>query len=391
MTGQPSSMTAAIFASAFHPNMGGVEELCRQLALNYRRNGMDAIIITNRWPRSLPDYELFEGIPVYRLAIRVPEGTLKMRLNFRLTIGREQTRLHDILKKHRADLIHIQCVTESAYHALQAHQALGLPLFVTTQGERTMDAGKLYQKSPLMNRLLRELYDRAAFVSACSQNTLDDAEQFYGKSFGRDRAKVIYNGIALQDFDGAAPYAHPKPYILGIGRAVPQKGFDILLRAYLQSGITSHDLLLAGDGPERAALEQLARDLKADGKVKFLGRAERSVAVSLFKGCSFFVLPSRLEPQGIVNLEAMACGKAVVAAKVGGVPEIVRDGETGLLFPGEDVAGLANALVRMADNAPLRSQMGAAGRARAETFDWNRIAEEYRDVYRKILQPQPGQ
>ena len=134
--------------------------------------------------------------------------------------------------------------------------------------------------------------------------------------------------------------------------------------------MTSHDLLLAGDGPERAALEQLARDLKLGEKVKFLGRAERPVAVSLFKGCSFFVLPSRLEPQGIVNLEAMACGKAVIASKVGGVPEIVLDGETGLLFPGEDVAALANALTRMADDAALRARMGAAGRARAETLDW---------------------
>ena len=378
-------MNVAIFASAFHPAMGGVEELCRQLALDYRKNGMDAIIITNRWPRNaLPEYELFQGIPVYRLAIRVPEGDLKMRLTFRLTIGAEMARLHSILKKHKSELLHIQCVTTSAYHALRAHDTLNLPLFVTTQGERTMDAGKTFEKSPLMNDLLRELYDKAAFISACSRDTLDDAEQFYGKPFG-DRAKVIYNGVALKDFEGAAPYPYPKPYLLGIGRSVPQKGFDILLRAYAQSGIASHDLLLAGDGPERPALEQLARDLKLDEEVKFLGRAERPVAVSLFKGCSFFVLPSRLEPQGIVNLEAMACGKAVVASKVGGVPEIVLDGETGLLFPGEDVPALAAALIRMADDEPLRARMGAAGRVRAEAFDWSALAEQYRAVYRKIL------
>ena len=379
-------MNVAIFASAFHPAMGGVEELCRQLALNYRANGMDAIIITNRWPRNaMAEYELFEGIPVYRLAIRVPEGSLKMRLTFRLTIGAEMARLHSILKKHNSDLLHIQCVTTSAYHALRAHEALKLPLFVTTQGERVMDAGKIFEKSPLMNQLLRELYDKAAFISACSRDTLNDAEQFYGKPFGSDRAKVIYNGITLKDFEDAAPYAHLKPYILGIGRSVPQKGFDILLRAFAQSGIASHDLLLAGDGPERPALEQLARDLKLGEKVKFLGRAERPVAVSLFKGCSFFVLPSRLEPQGIVNLEAMACGKAVVASKVGGVPEVVRDGETGLLFPGEDAAALSDALVRMSSDENLRAKMGAAGRARAETFDWSALAEEYRGVYRQIL------
>jgi glycogen(starch) synthase len=379
-------MNVAIFASAFHPAMGGVEELCRQLALDYRKNGMDAIIITNRWPRNtLPDFELFEGIPVYRLAIRIPEGDLKMRLTFRLTIQAEMARLHSILKKHKSGLLHIQCVTSSAYHALRAHDALKLPLFVTTQGERVMDAGKIFETSPLMNDLLRELYDKAAFISACSKNTLDDAEQFYGKPFGADRARVIYNGIALKDFENVTPYPHPKPFVLGIGRSVPQKGFDLLLRAYAQSGITSHDLLLAGDGPERPALEQLARDLKLGENVKFLGRAERPVAVSLFKGCSFFVLPSRLEPQGIVNLEAMACGKAVVASKVGGVPEIVLDGETGLLFPGENVSALSAALTRMVSDENLRAKMGAAGRARAESFDWSMISEQYRDIYRQIL------
>ena len=379
-------MNVAIFASAFYPAMGGVEELCRQLALNYRASGMDAIIITNRWPRdTMPEYELIEGIPVYRLAIRLDEGPLRWRLNFRLTIGAEMARLKSILKKHHSELLHIQCVTTSAYHALRAQQALNLPLFVTTQGERTMDAGKIFDKSPLMNRLLRQCYDKAAFISACSQNTLEDAEQFYGKPFGADRAKVIYNGIAPKDFDGAAPYSHPKPYILGIGRSVPQKGFDILLRAYLQSGITSHDLLLAGDGPERPALEALARELKAGDSVKFLGRAERPVAVSLFRGCSFFVLPSRLEPQGIVNLEAMACGKAVAASKVGGVPEIVLDGETGLLFPGEDVSALASVLTRLAGDDALRERLGAAGRRRAETFDWNAVSEQYKAIYRRLL------
>ena len=377
-------MNVAIFASAFYPALGGVEELCRQLALNHRRHGMDAIIITNRWPRDLPEYELYEGIPVYRLAIRVPEGTLKMRVNFHLTIKAEMARLHSILKKHHTELLHIQCVTTSASHALQAHKALNLPLFVTTQGERTMDAAKIFERSPIMNQWLRELYEKAAFISACSRDTLEDAQQFYGKPFG-DRAKVIYNGIALQDFEGVAPYAHPKPYILGIGRSVPQKGFDILLRAYAQSGVTSHDLLLAGDGPERAALEQLARDLKTGDSVKFLGRAERPVAVSLFRGCAFFVLRRAWSHRASSISKQWRAAKPSSHRKWGGVPEIVLDGETGLLFPGEDVSALTNALTRMASDAAMRERMGAAGRARAELFEWNRISNEYRDVYRLIL------
>jgi starch synthase len=99
------------------------------------------------------------------------------------------------------------------------------------------------------------------------------------------------------------------------------------------------------------------------------------------------VLPSRQEPQGIVSLEAMACAKPVVASNVGGVPEIVLDGETGLLFPGEDVPALARTLEGLLSDPERATAMGCAGRARAEAlFTWQRIADQYFEIYQQVSQ-----
>lgn len=376
-------MNIAIFASAFYPHIGGVEEVVRQLAAEYRKCGIGVIVITNRWPRSLPRHEELDGIPIYRLALRVPEGSLKARVNYLLTHAIIRRGMIGILRKHRINVLHVHCVSSNGYYALLAQQQLKLPLVVTTHGERTMDAAQIYQHSVFLNGVLRELLAEADHITACSRQTLEDMEQYSGKSFGT-RGSVIYSGIAPLDFQGAVPYGNPRPYVLAIGRLVPQKGFDLLIEAFSKAGLDL-ELLIAGEGPERESLERLVRELKLEKSVRFLGRADRSKAVSLFAGCRFFVMPSRQEPMGIVNLEAMALGKSVIAPRVGGVPEIVVDNETGLLVPGGDVAALAQAMVRLDGDDALRSRLGEAGRIRAQKFGWPEIGGQYLDIYRNII------
>ena len=381
-------MNVAIFASAYYPHVGGVEETVRQLAREYRRRGIGVIILTNRWPRSLPREEIYEGTPVHRLAMRAPEGSLKARVNYRLTHRAICREMLAILRKHRIDILHVQCVSSNGHYARIARRELGLPLVVTTQGERTMDATQLYQRSPFMNQVLRALLGEADHITACSRHTLDDMETYWGKPF-QPKGTVVYNGIDPHDFDSAQPYASSAPYILGIGRLVPQKGFDILLRAFAKSAIPGWNLLIAGEGPERDSLETLIRDLGLEGRAKLIGRADRAMAVSLFRGCGFFVLPSRMEPLGIVNLEAMAAGKPVIASRTGGVPEIVLDGETGLLVPAGDQTALAAALARLASDSLLRERLGVAGRRAVGRFTWPAIAGQYAEIYSALTSKQP--
>lgn len=381
-------MNIAIFASAFYPHFGGVEEACRHLALEYQRRGHGADIVTTRHPQDLPAQETLQGINVWRFPFEMPRAHPLGLARFARSFPAERRAVARLLKARGTEMIHVQCVGPNGFYALWAAQDTGLPLVVTTQGERTMDAGRLYQKSIAANWTLRQLLRRADYVTACSQQTLDDAKEFAGFSLDA-KSGPVYNGIALDEFDAeAAPYAHPRPYILGIGRVVPQKGFDLLIDAYAQISRRAPDvpdLVIAGDGPERERLQAQVDSLGLAKRIHLIGRADRPRAVSLFQGCRLFVLPSRHEPQGIVSLEAMACGKPVIAARVGGVPEIVTDGETGLLFPGGDAAALADALESLLSDPRRAEALGRAGRTRAEThFTWGRIADQYFEIYRRV-------
>jgi glycosyltransferase involved in cell wall biosynthesis len=385
-------MKIAIFASAFHPSLGGVEELVRQLAHALRRGGHEAIIVTERWPRDLPAFEQYEGIWVYRFPFRtLSGGSLLNRAKSAVSLlatGRAiQRQIIAVLAREAIDIVHIQCVTSNALYARDAARRLQLPFVVTLQGELTMDATGLYQHSEAARRRLRGALESADAITGCSGQTVAEAEEFFGAPFGA-RGHVIYNGIRLSDFENVAPHVHSHPYILGIGRHVPQKGFDVLLRAYAQARqeakVDLPDLLLAGDGPSRAQLEELSSELKLSGHAHFVGRVDRAVAVALFKGCEFFVLPSRHEPMGIVNLEAMAAGRAVVASRVGGVPELVEHEKNGLLVPPDDATALSHALLRLCANNALLRQLGDCGAEKVRAFDWDAIAAQYLRIYNDV-------
>lgn len=386
-------MNIAIFASAFYPHFGGVEEACRHLALEYRRRGHGAHVLTTRHPQDLPAHETVEGIGIWRFPFEMPRARPAGMARFARRFPSDLRAVSRLLKTLESDIIHVQCVGPNGLYALAAARTTGLPLVVTTQGERTMDAGRLYQTSAAANWTLRRLLRRADYVTACSRQTLDDAKQFAG--FALDaKSRPVYNGIDLAEFDGIPPYVHPRPYLLGIGRVVPQKGFDLLIDAYARLHARlpdAPDLIIAGDGPERAGLEAQADALGLGGRVHLVGRADRPLATALFRGCTVFALPSRQEPQGIVSLEAMACAKPVVAARVGGVPEVVLDGETGLLFPGGDAGALADALHVLLSDPARAAALGRNGRARAEAhFTWGRIADQYFEIYRRVSRTAPA-
>ena len=382
-------MNIAIVPSAFHPSVGGVEELVRQLALEQRRLGWGTVVATNRWPRNLAERDEVDGIPVRRYAFRVGGGNFRRNIAAMLLSGTESRKFHRDLKADRIDALHVQCVSCNAPYALRAQQTMGVPLVVSLQGELTMDANQIFQRKTRDQEMYRHVLRRADYITACSGQTLKESEDFLGESLAH-KSRVVYNGVRLEEFARAASFASPlhpsRPYILAIGRHVTQKGFDVLVRAFAQSGGQTHDLLLAGDGPERPALESLAAELNLGGNIKFLGAVSHDIAVSLFTGCSFFVLPSRHEPMGIVNLEAMAAGKAVVATRVGGVPELVLHDETGLLVPPDDAPVLAAALAQLTANADLRARMGQAGRRRVQQFSWRALADQYEQTYLEAMQ-----
>jgi glycosyltransferase involved in cell wall biosynthesis len=150
------------------------------------------------------------------------------------------------------------------------------------------------------------------------------------------------------------------------GRLGPQKALDVLLRAL--ADVPAVALVVAGDGPERAALERTSVELELDGRVSFLGAVPRERVLRLFRAADASVLPSAWENFPHTVVEALTVGCPVIATAVGGVPEVVRDGENGLLVEPRDPEALAVAIERFFGDDELRARLGAAAPASVEGY-----------------------
>ncbi|CAN5671223.1 hypothetical protein BH24ACI5_BH24ACI5_23100 [soil metagenome] len=178
---------------------------------------------------------------------------------------------------------------------------------------------------------------------------------------------------------------HPGPLALFVGRMVPYKGLDVLLRAMTKVNATA---VLVGSGPQRAGLEALAATLGVASKVVFAGETEPDDLLAWYQACDMFVLPSttRAEAFAVVQTEAMAFGKPVVSTNLPtGVPWVNRDDETGLVVAPGDADALADALTRLAADPELRRRLGEGGRRRVrEEFTADRMAIRAVEVYRDV-------
>ncbi|MCU0309556.1 MAG: glycosyltransferase family 4 protein [Acidimicrobiales bacterium] len=348
---------------------------------------MRPTVVTMRWPKSLAESEVIEGVPVRRVLFRTPEGRARHRALARASRRGAVAQVVAHLRSVDAQLVHIQCVSPAAWFVAEAARRLDVPLVVTLQGELTMDATNVYGRSAFLRSTLLDLMGSADAVTACSQHTLDEAVAWSGIDLG-DRGSVLYNGVEVAEFDGPPVDEPARPYVLAVGRHVHQKGFDVLIDAFAQlvrEQDFSWDLIIVGDGPEHRSLVDRAKGLGLGARVSFTGALGRSETVACFRASSLFVLPSRHEPFGIVSLEAMAAGKPVVATAVGGVPEFVADGETGRLVPPDDPEALVTAVRWMHDHPVQAADFGEVGRQRAASFDWSVIADEYQAVYSDAL------
>ena len=202
---------------------------------------------------------------------------------------------------------------------------------------------------------------------------------------------IIPNGIDFEDIRNIPPLKSiERPSILYVGGLSKIKGIDVLLNAasIIIKRIPNLRVYIAGSGPEEGNLEKTVRKLNIEKNVKFLGFVSEDKKFSYYKSVDVCVFPSRYEPFGIVLLEAMASGKPVVASKVGGIPFVVEDGKTGLLFERGNVEVLAEKIIMLLRDEELRKRMGEAGRERAKEFTWDKIAKQTVDLYKEILSKQ---
>jgi len=279
--------------------------------------------------------------------------------------------LRQLFHERQIDIVHTHNTYPHLYGTLAARWA-GVPIVLQTRhGQR---AGHGW-KSRVQYRLASRWCNQIIAVS-------DDAATLCVESDGIPPSKVrrIWNGIDTDQFRWTPPAV--APHAISVARLSPEKDFPTLLAAVrtVAPQVPGFRLTIVGHGPDREKLEATVKDWGLTGQIHFLG--ERADVPELLAQSAFFVTATLTEGISLTLLEAMAVGRAVIATAVGGNPEIVVDGQTGMLVPPRSVERLAEAMVEMCHHPERWRDWGVAGRDRVlEHFDVRRMAEDYEQVY----------
>ena len=312
-----------------------------------------------------------------------------------------------------ADLVH--CHTwYSHFGGILAKLNYAIPLVITTHSLEPMRPWKReqlaggYDFSVWIEKTALEMADA---IIAVSNETKRDIERLF--EVDPARVHVIHNGVDLDEYrkvvSTAALKKHGidpnKPYLLFVGRITRQKGIIHLVRA-IQFMDRDFQIVLCAGAPDTPEIAAEMQDAVAQAKTKrpdiiwVEEMVDRETVVELYSHAAVFCCPSIYEPFGIINLEAMACETAVVASAVGGIKEVVVDGETGFLVPIEQMKespfeptnpekfarDLAERINQLMKDRHLREKFGRAGRKRGEErFSWSAIAQKTRALYESLI------
>jgi glycogen synthase len=264
----------------------------------------------------------------------------------------------------------------------------GCPLVVTVH----CSVGHTLTGGSLRTRLVRRvggLVERATLRRADAVLVLTERTAAALRADGLPAGRVVVNPSGFDPALFARPSADlfpgvPRPRIGYVGRLAPQKRVDRLVEAFGRMRAPA-SLVLVGDGPDRGLVQRLVAGSPARDRITEVGFVEHAVVPAVLGCLDVLVLPSAYEEMGSVLTEAMAAGLPVVASDVGGIPEVVRHGRTGLLVPPDDVDALAAALDRLAGDDAERAALAAGARERARGYAWPALAGRVAEVYARVL------
>ncbi len=307
-------------------------------------------------------------------------------------LSRDPRPYQRLLKGHRPSLVHAHFGIEGVY-ALPLTRRLHTPLVTTFHGFDATLATYALLCSPAWAHypLLRRKLAREGDLFLCASAFIRDRVLALG--FPEARTRTHYIGVDCRTIRRRDP-AEEEPAILHVARLVEVKGTRHLLRAFASLARRHGDvqLIIIGDGPLRRSLQGLATTLGVRDRVRFLGALPHAQVLAWMRKAAMLVLPGvrtatgRAEGLGLVLLEAAATGVAVIGSRVGGIPEAVVDGQTGLLVPERDEGALAECLGQLLDHPAMRHRMGAQGRALAEQrFDIHTQTAALETLYDSLL------
>jgi len=298
-------------------------------------------------------------------------------------------KMRRIIKDERPDILNPHQYTPYFYTICSSFGLRDCPRIVFTEHGRFYP-DKVRWKRVIFNQFANMLTDEIIGVSKFSKKALVDFEWFPAK-----RIKVIYNGIKAENYSRDIDVAlkrrsiglNPEDQVIGtVGRLCAEKNYKMLIRAFAEVAkeIKNAKLVIVGGGELEGELKNLTAQLRLSQSVLFLGF--RQDVPELLRIFDIFALSSDSEGASLVLLEAMASGLSIVATKVGGNPELVVEGETGILVPRGDSYKFSEAIIDILRDPERKQKLGGLGRQRVfEEFNFRKMVDEYIGLYEKLL------
>jgi glycosyltransferase involved in cell wall biosynthesis len=357
-----------------NPLGGGAEIHLHEIFGRLASRGHQVALLCGGWP-GCPPHAVLDGIDVHRVGTRHTFPFRARRYYGRHLHGTCDILIEDVNKiplytprwgAPRQMTLVPHLFGGTAFHELAAPLAAAVWI-----AERPL--GRVYRGVPF---------------EAISESTADDLAR---RGIPRHRIEVIYPGVDTRAYTPAPGTRSPVPTFAYLGRLKHYKGVHLVIQAFARMSHPSAVLEIAGAGDYRPHLERLAASLDLGARVRFLGRISEQEKLALLRRSWALAFASPKEGWGITNLEAAACATPVVASNSPGIRESVRDGETGFLVPHGDTAAMAAAMNRLAADPVLVESLGVRARRFAETFTWERAAEETeRHLARILATENPG-
>jgi rhamnosyl/mannosyltransferase len=356
----------------YPPHMGGIEIYFQQLIMHQSKVMDVAAIVASDLRRT--QVEFLDGAKITRVASLGVIASMPITPTMAWHI-----------RQNKADLVHLHTPNPGAALALLTSGHSG-KLIITHHAD-TLGRKQLRR---LTDPFVRRVMERAAAIIVTSKRYLDSSEEL--ASF-RDKCRIIPLGIDPKPFkyqDAEAVARIKNEYgdrlVLAVGRLVPFKGFEYLIRAMKQ---VSGTLLLIGTGPLQTSLKSYIIGGGLDSKVRMINKVDNILIPPFYRAASIFVMPSitRAESFGIVQMEAMASGIPVINTDIpSGVPEVSVHGQTGFTVPPKDPEALANAINILLDNEELRQRFGAAANRRVQDeFSAEKMIARTMAVYDSVM------
>ena len=373
-----------------YPPVGGgggvsMRDLAEELA---KEHNVD--VLTSHFP-GLSRQEKINNVNIFRVPV------------FRRTSLHAATMLSLLSFPFSAIMAGRRLVSQKKYDIINTHFAIPsgpagmmLSMISKTPNVLSIIGGDIYDptkkmsphRHPFLRWTIRKILNNASAITAISENTKTNAQEIYRAN---KNIKVIPLGLPVPSFKKITRpelgLKSERKYLVSVGRLVKRKGYDYLLKALciLKDKQPLLDLLIIGDGPDSAMLLQLAKDLDISDRVLFLISVDDERKFQYLNCSDLYVLSSIHEGFGIVLLEAMFCGLAIVATNEGGQTDIITEGLNGTLVPPADENALAGAISKILEHPETIEEIGRRNKKTVKQYSISAVAERYMDIFESVI------